>query len=474
MHPQSKMPPRDCSLRGRGAEEFTFDAGSGYPSCTCLYRSLGSVEKQEAAIMSRASTGQVLERKGKRGTVFALRFRAYGGRRYVTLGRAQDGWDRRRAEEELANVLADVRRGIWRPDTPDAPPEPRTAPTFHEFASEWLERKRPELAPKTIANYEWSLSHHLLPHFAEARIDGISIEDVDRYKTRKLAEGKIAPNAINKTLSRLSQILDEAVEYGYTDRNPAAGRRRKVKGTKPRRSWVEPEQLPSLLDAADGYLRPVLAILVGAGLRLGEAVSLNWGDVNLAVGTIVVRESKTAAGQGRTIEMPEGLRDELVSLKLRSDSIGRGDPVLLNRRGLRQTNRNVDARIKSVIKAANVKLRKAEIAEIEERVTPHSLRRTYSSLRAALGDDPVYIAEQMGHSTPDITFIAYQRAVKRRALLSGRHAEEFDSALRWAAYRPAVPRESAGGDSPIGDLVTGTPPRSGLHESALGNQASED
>lgn len=388
--------------------------------------------------MSRKSTGSVVIKRGKRGTVYALRFRALGDRQYVTLGKAEDGWDRRRAEDELANVLADVRRGIWRPKTQAEPVEPREVPTFHEFASEWLDRRRPELAPKTIADYEWALTLHLLPHFAGDPIDTIGPKDVDRYKARKLAEGRLGATAINKTIARLSQIFDEAMEDedAYIDRNPAKGWRRRVKvKERPRRSWVQPEQLSSLLDSADTYLRPVLATLAGAGLRIGEAVALDWGDVNLAAGELHVRKSKTPAGENRTIDMPVGLRDELVGLRMRSDAIGRHDPVFVNRQGRRQTNRNVEARIKAAIKAANVKLARAGIDPIDVRVSPHSLRRTYSSLRAALGDDPVYIAEQMGHRKPDITFTAYQRAVKRREKLSGRHAEEFDRALAWASHR---------------------------------------
>ena len=75
--------------------------------------------------MARAATGQVVERSGARGITYALRFRAYGNREYVTLGNTADGWTRRKAEEELANVLADVRRGQWQADRPEPvkPPE---------------------------------------------------------------------------------------------------------------------------------------------------------------------------------------------------------------------------------------------------------------------------------------------------------------------------------------------------------------
>ena len=61
---------------------------------------------------------------------------------------------------------------------------------------------------------------------------------------------------------------------------------------------------------------------------------------------------------------------------------------------------NIDHRIKAAIKAANRRLDELGIEPISDRVTPHSLRRTYASLRAAVGDDPVYIAEQLGHTDP--------------------------------------------------------------------------
>jgi hypothetical protein len=74
----------------------------------------------------------------------------------------------------------------------------------------------------------------------------------------------------------------------------------------------------------------------------------------------------------------------------------------------------------------------AGIEPISERVTPHSLRRTYASLRAALRDDPVYIVEQLGHRDARFTVRVYQRAAKRRERLSGEHLAAFDRALEWA------------------------------------------
>jgi hypothetical protein len=71
--------------------------------------------------MLRLATGQVIVDKRRRSPPFGLRFRAYGKREYVTLGTAKEGWTKAKAQTELQNILADVRRGIWR----TAEPKPR-------------------------------------------------------------------------------------------------------------------------------------------------------------------------------------------------------------------------------------------------------------------------------------------------------------------------------------------------------------
>jgi hypothetical protein len=99
--------------------------------------------------MARQATGQVVIRERAHGRrVYGLRFRAYGERQYVTVGSDADGWTRERAEVELQNVRADVRRGSWRSAHPDPAPEPVSDPTFHEFSSQWFEANEGVLAAK--------------------------------------------------------------------------------------------------------------------------------------------------------------------------------------------------------------------------------------------------------------------------------------------------------------------------------------
>ena len=68
----------------------------------------------------------------------------------MTLGTNADDWSRPRAERELANILADVDRGIWVPTAATAVAGP-VDPSFHEFASQWIAARAGELRETTVA-----------------------------------------------------------------------------------------------------------------------------------------------------------------------------------------------------------------------------------------------------------------------------------------------------------------------------------
>jgi integrase len=83
-------------------------------------------------------------------------------------------------------------------------------PTFHTFASEWLNAHRGEWAPNTLLDYKWQLRNHLLPFFAGHRLSQITIVEVDRYRQAKVEETSLSAESINKTITRLGQILEVA------------------------------------------------------------------------------------------------------------------------------------------------------------------------------------------------------------------------------------------------------------------------
>lgn len=399
--------------------------------------------------MARPPTGSVVERRGARGTTYALRFRALGKRQYVTLG--SNVTTRPQAEEELQAVLADVRRGLWRPPVKSVVETPKAEPTFHEFASEWVAAREAEgLAAKTMTDLRWSLSNHVLGFFADFRLSEIGPREVDAFATAKarerleiekrreaaIAKGErftergLSNASINHVLKVLAQVLEAAVEYGLIASNPAAGKRRRLKAERPARPWVEPEQLMALLDAAEGTGKLLLSILAGAGLRIGEALNLKWENVDLGTGTLHVVASKTDAGV-REVHLTPALREQLTLARADRDPKPT-DYVIATSTGHKHNPSNLRRDVLApAVEAANVKLAKAGISPIGH-LTFHGLRRTFASIRAASGDDVRYVADQLGHTDVRFSLGVYAKALRRRERLTGAHRKAYDRAIEWA------------------------------------------
>ena len=426
--------------------------------------------------MPRRATGQVLRRPSvDGGTIYALRFTANGERQYVTLGNSKDGWTLAKAQEQLEHELARVRTGAWTPPDAETAPAMEEDPTFHDFASRWFDAGRDEWQEKTRLDYEWQLSSHLLPFFKAHRLSQITIAEVDRYRTAKASESArlakaqgewrsrverakdraerrklirerppkpLSVTSINKTITRLGQILETAVEYGVLDRNPARGRKRRLKPSRPAPVWLDSaEQIEALLNAAaemdrgaksNGQLprRAILATLTLAGLRIGEMIDLRWRDVNLADGWLQTG-SKTDAGN-RRIDLLPALRIELAALKAANGG-GKvldlaehrarrrdGAPALSDERvfptqaGGPMNPSNVRTRILApAVRLASERLEANGSTPLPAGVTPHKLRHTFASLLVALGTDPGAVMDQLGHTDAEFTMRVYRHGMRR-------------------------------------------------------------
>lgn len=192
-----------------------------------------------------------------------------------------------------------------------------------------------------------------------------------------------------------------------------------------------------------------------------------WADVNLGGPTIRVRQSKTAAGV-REVDLTPALTEELGTLKAAPGSGGAKDPVFASvhpgRRDLSKSAKLERHRVRRrildrSIRAANESLVEKGIEPIGK-VTIHGLRRTYASLRIAGGDDPVYMTNQIGHTSASLTMSVYAKAVKRRNHLTGETRIAFDKALEWAEI---------GRKSNAGDLAPGERSNDPIGKSAWAN-----
>jgi hypothetical protein len=70
-------------------------------------------------------------------------------------------------------------------------------------------------------------------------------------------------------------------------------------------------------------------------------------------------------------------------------------------KGGRPSPNNIRSRVlKVAVERANKNLAKRKLAPLPERITPHSLRRTFASVLYALGEDPGIVMDEMGHTKP--------------------------------------------------------------------------
>jgi integrase len=102
------------------------------------------------------------------------------------------------------------------------------------------------------------------------------------------------------------------------------------------------------------------------------------------------------------------------------------------------------------IETVNPKLAELGIDSIGA-VSPHGLRRTFASLRCAVGDDVAYTAAQLGHEDAVFSLKTYTHAVKRRNRLTGQELKQFERAIEWAQWA------RMGTNGEIADLETADP-----------------
>jgi integrase len=248
-----------------------------------------------------------------------------------------------------------------------------------------------------------------------------------RYIAAKLAEDDpLSARSINMTVVLLGAILEGAVERELISRNPAKGRGRRVRERTPRRSYLDTAaQVQALLDAA-GELdreahrdrrhierRAMIATLVFAGLRIGELCELRWRDMDIRGEWLHVGEAKTDAGT-RRIKIRGALKAELVRMHAGQEHANPDGFVFATSAGRRQSTDNLRSRvIGASVERASKNLRAHALPPLPDKITPHSLRRTFASILYAIGEDPGVVMDEMGHTDPALALRVYRQSMRR-------------------------------------------------------------
>ncbi len=228
--------------------------------------------------------------------------------------------------------------------------------------------------------------------------EGCSWKDVDRSVARRylahLQRRELAPTSIARKLAALRAFYAYLVRRGILPTHPLRGL-----GT-PKQPYRLPRylsvdetvaliQAPDLSTSQGVRDRAILELLYSSGLRVGELVQLDLGDIQWGQEevrvhgkgghwrmAIVGKPALHALRRYLTRARPDLLKDQVNSA------------LFLNRRGGRLTDRSVRTIVSEY----------AEMVGLEGNVTPHTLRHTFATHLLEGGADLRIVQELLGHA----------------------------------------------------------------------------
>jgi integrase len=300
-----------------------------------------------------------------------------------------------------------------------------TAPTFAAYADTWLASAETRLRPATVEQVRSRL-RRVLPTLGPVPLTAITrqtvrdlVGTIQAQGSRRVADAPIARATLRAVLNTVSVILGQALEDGVIPSNPCARLGKLLpKGKTDDTAEVEvftPRELAHLLDLAErefAVWAPFVLTLARTGLRLGEAVALEWRDVDVPSRVLLVRRSQRRGrvglpknGKPRRVDMTPQLTACLAGLR----SLQAAEAALEGRAAPERCfpgQNDEDAWRRrdwtALLRRAGLRYRK-----------PHTLRHTYASLLLERRESLLYVQQQLGHHSPAFTLSVYAHLIPR-------------------------------------------------------------
>lgn len=300
------------------------------------------------------------------------------------------------AERWLTNAEADLLRGTW-----VDPAESRT--TLADYSARWLERMTPTWRPATAGSVRISLDKHILPALGRHRLSALRRSDVEALCARL----ELAPSTVYVVYQHLYQVLSAAVEDGLLARNPAA-RARLPKREASKAQPVPLELVERIASQLPDWMKVVVPLGVGAGLRQGEVCGLTADRVDLErrrlrvdrqlvsryVPEPVLGPPKTASSH-RTVPLASFVVEALEA-HLERFPAEPGQPIVRMPSGLWVDSDRFGHPWRTACRHSGGR-----------GIRYHDLRHTFASILLSRGVSVKAVADWLGHASPKITLDTY-------------------------------------------------------------------
>jgi integrase len=283
-------------------------------------------------------------------------------------------------------------------------------PLFKDFAEEWYLENEVTWKISYQTTIRGTLDNYLCPAFAEKEVSHITKGDILKFRSTlaKVQNGKkigLSPVRINHIMTPLRMILNDAADRFHFS-TPFTG----IKPLKVPPTDVNPFSIAEVnlfLSKVRADFRNYYTVRFFTGLRTGEIDGLQWKYVDFEKRLLLIRETLV---QGR-IETPKthcSLREVhmsgpvLQAMKDQWEITGTlGRFVFCTRTGAPLDHRNLTKRIwYPTLKYLGIKPRR-----------PYQTRHSTATLWLASGENPEWIARQMGHTSTEMLFTIYSRFV---------------------------------------------------------------
>jgi integrase len=297
-------------------------------------------------------------------------------------------------------------------------------PNFSEFADLWFIERKIDWKRSTQGKVNNILVKHLMPRFRGRRVHEISKADILSYRgvlAKANDDGKqLSAARINGILNILRQILTEAA-----DRHEFVTGFRSIKPLRIPKTKIEPfslKEVGKILEAASAEYQPYLTIAFFTGMRTSELLGLTWNCIDLDRAQLTITQAwvegeldstKTAESE-RTIDLSTPVISAFAQQRKNTQSI-ESEYVFCAANGLPFNRHNFANRTWHPL------LDKLEI----KRRRPYQTRHTAATLWLASGENPEWIARQMGHTSTRMLFTTYSRYVPNLTRKDGSAFEQL-------------------------------------------------
>jgi integrase len=299
--------------------------------------------------------------------------------------------------EDPQGLKAAAVRARWIAEAPHRAHDPTKvdAPTFDDLLLAYLREVTPRKRAPERDTYS---ARRLFPYFTGKALSAINAPEVRGYIAQRQHDGASA-GTLNKEIGLASAAWNWGRRELELDiNNPWQSRRQREPAGRTR--WLTREQVEALIGAARSgraaaHLPAFVGLCVHAGLRPGEALTLEWARVDLPRSRIVLDAEDSKSGEPAEVPINAGARAALLErARFRAAHCPASPWVFCRKDG---------SRIESIKHGFAVAARRAGLTDVH----PHDLRRTCGSWLVQAGVGIERVSAILRHSDVRVTARVY-------------------------------------------------------------------